>query len=51
MEDYVTWLKKIIGTEKAVVGMCHLKALPGDLFPTYRYLYQQTLLLQEKLHS
>ncbi|MGK0551571.1 BtpA/SgcQ family protein [Enterococcus faecalis] len=26
----MTWLKEIIGTEKAVIAMCHLDALPGD---------------------
>ena len=29
----MTWLKEIIGTEKAIVAMCHLQALPGD--PAY----------------
>ncbi len=26
----MTWLKDIIGTEKAIIAMCHLIALPGD---------------------
>lgn len=26
----MTWLKETIGTEKAVIAMCHLRALPGD---------------------
>lgn len=26
----MTWLKEIIGTEKAIIAMCHLQALPGD---------------------
>jgi membrane complex biogenesis BtpA family protein len=26
----VSWLKEIIGTEKPVIAMCHLQALPGD---------------------
>lgn len=26
----MSWLKDVIGTEKAVVAMCHLQALPGD---------------------
>ncbi len=26
----MTWLKEIIGTEKAIIGMCHFLALPGD---------------------
>lgn len=30
----MTWLKDVIGTEKAVIAMCHLLPLPGD--PNYR---------------
>jgi membrane complex biogenesis BtpA family protein len=26
----VTWLKDILGSEKAIIAMCHLLALPGD---------------------
>ncbi|MBD2844341.1 BtpA/SgcQ family protein [Paenibacillus sp. IB182496] len=26
----MTWLKEIIGTEKAIIAMCHLQPLPGD---------------------
>lgn len=26
----MSWLKEVIGTEKAVIAMCHLRALPGD---------------------
>ncbi|PHI30501.1 BtpA/SgcQ family protein [Budvicia aquatica] len=26
----MSWLKDVIGTEKAVIAMCHLRALPGD---------------------
>ncbi len=26
----MTWLKDVIGTEKAIIAMCHLMALPGD---------------------
>ena len=26
----MSWLKEIIGTEKAVIAMCHLQPLPGD---------------------
>ena len=26
----MTWLKNVIGTEKAIIAMCHLMALPGD---------------------
>lgn len=26
----MTWLKEVIGTEKAIVAMCHLQPLPGD---------------------
>ncbi|HGU7042754.1 hypothetical protein, partial [Escherichia coli] len=25
----MSWLKEVIGTEKAVIAMCHLRALPG----------------------
>lgn len=26
----MTWLKEVIGTEKAIIAMCHLQPLPGD---------------------
>ncbi len=26
----MTWLKDVIGTEKAIIAMCHFNALPGD---------------------
>lgn len=26
----MTWLREVLGTEKAVIAMCHLQALPGD---------------------
>lgn len=26
----MSWLKEILGTEKAIIAMCHLQALPGD---------------------
>lgn len=26
----MTWLKNVIGTEKAIIAMCHLMAMPGD---------------------
>ena len=26
----MSWLKETIGTEKAIIAMCHLDALPGD---------------------
>jgi membrane complex biogenesis BtpA family protein len=29
----MSWLKDVIGTEKAIIAMCHLDALPGD--PSY----------------
>ena len=29
----MSWLKEIIGTEKAIIAMCHLQAMPGD--PSY----------------
>lgn len=28
----MSWLKDVIGTEKAIIAMCHLQALPGDPF-------------------
>lgn len=30
----MTWLKDVIGTEKAIIAMCHLLPLPGD--PSYQ---------------
>lgn len=29
----MSWLKDVIGTEKAIIAMCHIRALPGD--PSY----------------
>ncbi len=29
----MSWLKETIGTEKAIIAMCHLQAMPGD--PSY----------------
>ncbi len=26
----MNWLKEVLGTEKPIIGMCHLRALPGD---------------------
>lgn len=26
----MSWLKEVLGTEKAIIAMCHLQALPGD---------------------
>ena len=26
----MSWLKDVIGTEKAIIAMCHLQPLPGD---------------------
>lgn len=26
----MSWLQEVIGTEKAIIAMCHLQALPGD---------------------
>ena len=28
----MTWIKTMFGTEKAIIGLLHLKALPGDPF-------------------
>ena len=30
----MSWLKEVIGTEKAIIAMCHFAPLPGD--PSYR---------------
>ena len=30
----MSWLKEVIGTEKAIIAMCHLAPLPGD--PAYQ---------------
>ena len=26
----MSWLNEVIGTEKAIIAMCHLQAMPGD---------------------
>ena len=26
----MSWLKEVIGTEKAIISMLHLQAMPGD---------------------
>lgn len=26
----MSWLKEVLGTEKAIIAMCHLQAMPGD---------------------
>ena len=26
----MSWLKEVIGTEKAIIAMCHMQPLPGD---------------------
>lgn len=26
----MSWLKEVVGTEKAIIAMCHLQAMPGD---------------------
>ena len=26
----MSWLKETIGTEKAIIAMCHMQAMPGD---------------------
>lgn len=28
----MSWLKDVIGTEKAIIAMCHLQAMPGDAY-------------------
>jgi uncharacterized protein len=29
-KSFMTWLKDVLGTEKAIIAMCHLLPLPGD---------------------
>ena len=31
-DNKMTWIKTMFGTEKAIIGLLHLKALPGDPF-------------------
>ena len=26
----MSWLKEVIGTEKAIIAMCHMQPMPGD---------------------
>ncbi len=26
----MSWLKEVIGTEKAIIAMCHMPAMPGE---------------------
>ena len=26
----MSWMKEVIGTEKPIIAMCHLQAMPGD---------------------
>ena len=32
----MSWLKEVIGTEKAIIAMCHMQAMPGDVPQTAR---------------
>ena len=29
-ESIMKWIKEVFGTEKPIVAMCHLQAMPGD---------------------
>lgn len=40
----MSWLKEVIGTEKAIIAMCHMQAMPGDpaeLIQNIRAIYEQ----------
>ena len=26
----MSWLKEVLGTEKPIIAMCHMQAMPGD---------------------
>ncbi len=51
----MTWLKEVIGTEKAIVAMCHMPAMPGDpgfdkdggMDKVYDYTYTSLMALQQ----
>lgn len=51
----MTWLKEIIGTEKAIIAMCHMPAMPGDpgfdkdggMDKVYDYTYKELKSLQD----
>ena len=51
----MSWLKEVIGTEKAIVAMCHMPAMPGDpgfdknggMDKVYEYTYKELTTLQE----
>lgn len=51
----MSWLKEVIGTEKAIIAMCHMPAMPGDpafdkaggMDKIYEYTFQELTSLQE----
>ncbi|MCL2856110.1 MAG: BtpA/SgcQ family protein [Oscillospiraceae bacterium] len=51
----MSWLKSVIGTEKAIIAMCHMPAMPGDpsfdkaagMDKVYEYTYKELTALQE----
>lgn len=45
----MTWLKQVLGTEKAIIAMCHLKALPGD--PYYNSEKGMSYILEQAEHD
>lgn len=50
----MSWLKDVIGTEKAIIAMCHMPAMPGDpsfdkdggMDKIYEYTYKELTSLQ-----
>ncbi len=51
----MSWLKDVIGTEKAIVAMCHMPAMPGDPYydadggmeKVYEHTYNELKALQD----
>lgn len=51
----MSWLKDVIGTEKAIIAMCHMPAMPGDphfdkaggMDKVYEYTYKELKGLQD----
>lgn len=44
----MSWLKETIGTEKAIIAMCHLQPLPGDPYYTSDMSMDQVIELARK---
>lgn len=45
----MNWLTDVLGTEKPIIGMCHLRALPGD--PSYDKTGGMKNVLEEARHE